>query len=86
MRIYKSDKPSHYEVLGVHPGASGSEIRRAYHRAALSVHPDHGGTHADMLVVSISTLNCSSDIVVLLTDFLPGKCSLGCYQQRYLGR
>jgi hypothetical protein len=82
MRIYKSDKRSHYEVLGIQPGATGSEMRRAYHRAALSVHPDHGGTHDDMLAVSISTLNCLCDIVVLLTDFLPGECSLGCYQQR----
>lgn len=53
MRTSKSDKKSHYETLGVEPGASASDIRRAYHRAALAAHPDHGGTHDDMLAVSI---------------------------------
>lgn len=53
MGTSKSNKKSHYEVLGIEPGASTNEIRRAYHRAALGAHPDHGGTHDDMLAVSI---------------------------------
>lgn len=31
---------THYEVLGVAPGAQAVEIRRAYLRAALATHPD----------------------------------------------
>eukprot|EP01062_Namystynia_karyoxenos_P010161 TRINITY_DN13599_c2_g1_i1.p1 TRINITY_DN13599_c2_g1~~TRINITY_DN13599_c2_g1_i1.p1 ORF type:complete len:310 (+),score=88.41 TRINITY_DN13599_c2_g1_i1:98-931(+) len=31
----------HYVLLGVEPSASAEDIRRAYRRAALAVHPDH---------------------------------------------
>eukprot|EP00887_Chlorella_sp_A99_P003041 scaffold9.g3041.t1 len=31
---------SHYEALGVAPDASGEDIRRAFRRAALQLHPD----------------------------------------------
>lgn len=33
-----------YEVLGLKPGASAEEIRRAYHLLMKKVHPDQGGT------------------------------------------
>lgn len=33
-----------WETLGVPPGASVQEIKRAYFRRALDVHPDHGGS------------------------------------------
>lgn len=52
--MYRSADRLHYTTLKVEPGASLSEIRRAYHRASLKAHPDHGGSHADMLAVRIS--------------------------------
>ena len=30
----------YYQVLGISPGASAEEIKRAYHRAAFQCHPD----------------------------------------------
>ncbi|KAI9683141.1 MAG: hypothetical protein M1829_005932 [Trizodia sp. TS-e1964] len=35
-----SEEPDLYEILGVHRGASKSEIKKAYHKAALASHPD----------------------------------------------
>ena len=37
---------THYDVLGVPPGASHTEIRRAYHRQARLYHPDVQGATA----------------------------------------
>lgn len=39
-------RPSHYEALGVAPGADGEALRRAYKQAALRTHPDKGGSAA----------------------------------------
>jgi curved DNA-binding protein CbpA len=51
--MYRSADRLHYKTLKVEPGATLGEIRRAYHRTSLKAHPDHGGTHSDMLAVSM---------------------------------
>lgn len=54
--MFKSEELSHYyRILKVEPWASWDDIRHAYHRASLEVHPDHGGKHEDMLAVGAST-------------------------------
>ena len=50
----RAELSRYYGILKVEPGAGWVEIHRAYHRASLKAHPDHGGTHADMLAVSTS--------------------------------
>lgn len=35
-----------YEILGLAPGAGPEEVRKAYHRLILKVHPDKGGSGA----------------------------------------
>jgi hypothetical protein len=58
-----------YSVIGVAPGASRAEIRRAYRRRALEVHPDIAGsdTTADM-----ADLNAARDVLLERT---PGRRS-----------
>lgn len=34
----------HFEVLGLSPGASDEEVKRAYRQRALETHPDRGGS------------------------------------------
>jgi DnaJ family protein C protein 9 len=52
-----SESHSLYEVLGVSPKASHEEIRRAYHKSALRLHPDknpgdevRSGLHCPFLI------------------------------------
>ena len=40
--------PSWCGTLGIEPGATVSQINRAYRRKAMTAHPDHGGSHAAM--------------------------------------
>lgn len=40
-----------YQVLGVTPGASHDELRRAWRQRALETHPDHGGDDASFSLV-----------------------------------
>lgn len=40
-----------YQVLGVTPGTSHDELRRAWRRRALETHPDHGGDDASFSLV-----------------------------------
>jgi hypothetical protein len=35
-----------HEVLGVRPGASADDVRRAWRRKVLATHPDRGGSDA----------------------------------------
>lgn len=39
---------SHWAILGVEPGASASEVERAYRARVREAHPDTGGSHAAM--------------------------------------
>ncbi len=43
----KVDQLNYYQLLGVKPDADISEIRRAYHRRARSIHPDRFYEHPD---------------------------------------
>ncbi|KAM0714715.1 hypothetical protein Q7P37_009755 [Cladosporium fusiforme] len=45
-------KRHHYETLDVEPGVAGRDLRYAYIRACFRAHPDHGGTHSEMLAVN----------------------------------
>ena len=40
---------SPHAILGVKPGASPDEIRRAYRRRVKEAHPDHGGTEQEFI-------------------------------------
>lgn len=45
---------THYDVLGVAPGASAEEIRQAYRRRARATHPDLGGSPAEFHAVQVA--------------------------------
>lgn len=37
-------KPNHYAILGINHGASADEIKKAFRKKALLLHPDQGGS------------------------------------------
>lgn len=49
-----SDEPSYYELLGITPSASRSEIDAAYKRVARSAHPDTGGNAGLFRLVKVA--------------------------------
>ena len=42
----------YYAILGISPTADLAVIRQAYRKKAAACHPDHGGSHAQMLLVN----------------------------------
>lgn len=44
--------PTHYEVLGISPGASEEEVRRAYRRLVKATHPDAAGDPARFRLIT----------------------------------
>jgi hypothetical protein len=44
--------PDYYAILGVEPVAEAAVIYRAYRRQAAARHPDHGGSHEQMVLVN----------------------------------
>ncbi|GAA3321317.1 J domain-containing protein [Paeniglutamicibacter sulfureus] len=49
-----AQRKTHYEVLGVAPTASATEIKSAYRKAARLTHPDHGGDARDFAAVTLA--------------------------------
>ena len=49
-----------YQALGVMPGASPDELRRAWRRRALETHPDHGGDDASFTLVHRAYVSLSA--------------------------
>jgi len=45
-RQHPCDRESFYTLLGVQKHATPDEIKKAYHRAAMTYHPDKGGDEA----------------------------------------
>jgi DnaJ domain len=41
-----------YQILGISPRSTPSEIKAAYRRAATTNHPDRGGSHEMMVIIN----------------------------------
>lgn len=48
---------SPFDILGIEPGASHSEIRNAWRLKAASSHPDAGGSHEEMVELNEALTN-----------------------------
>lgn len=57
-------RPDPHAILGVTPGASRTEIRRAYRRRAMEMHPDVAGSHA---TADMAALNEARDELIRRT-------------------
>ena len=52
MQDYDTMELDWYKILGVDPSADREAIHRAYRKRATECHPDHGGSHRDMVEVT----------------------------------
>lgn len=46
-------KPDIHSLLGIAPTATHEQVNKAYKKAALAAHPDHGGNAETMATVSL---------------------------------
>ena len=77
---------SHYEVLGVPPGATTEEIRAAYLRIARTeAHPDKGGDKDEFIKYNVAYTNLKDprtrlahDDMLRLRGVFPELCVLCC--------
>jgi hypothetical protein len=60
--------PSHYEVLGVDPGADRDTIRRAYIVVAKQVHPDRTATESALRIEAAETIRRANEAWTVLSD------------------
>src|SRR3712207_1196094 len=49
-----AEKKTHYEALGVAPGATAKEIKAAYRKLSKQLHPDFGGSTEAFAAVSVA--------------------------------
>eukprot|EP00435_Cladocopium_sp_Y103_P071132 s284_g36.t2 len=63
---------AHYKVLGLKPGASASEIRKAYHRLVLIYHPDKNHEDPDAVADTFRRVNEAYEVLTF-----SGGCSEG---------
>ncbi|KAL4165715.1 hypothetical protein KRP22_014425 [Phytophthora ramorum] len=59
----KTQRRTHYDVLGIEKAASGEQIKKAYRKLALVYHPDKAktSTHADLFKEMTAAYNVLSD-------------------------
>ncbi|GAA5227358.1 J domain-containing protein [Paeniglutamicibacter antarcticus] len=49
-----AQRQTHYDLLGIGPTATATEIKSAYRKAARLTHPDHGGSAEDFAEVTLA--------------------------------
>lgn len=57
-----------YQILGIDPGATGAEVRRAYREKAKSSHPDVGGDVAEFQEISRAYAVLSNPVKRIVYD------------------